>query len=160
MKIFANKRKLLAIIPPVLIICVLTISGLATTWASFTDQETGADNSFQAWNASEWQQTTQVDFEAGVNTQLDTSSSAGDVMLATFSNTVTDTFDDETNIASKRNIFVTGGQVKLTSSGGTETLRPNAAGDETSLGYQSPEAGYHWDKVDEAVADEDSTHVS
>jgi hypothetical protein len=40
-----------------------------------------------------------------------------------------------------------------------ETLRPNAAGDETSITYQYPNSTFHWDKVDEAVADEDTTRV-
>ncbi len=37
-------------------------------------------------------------------------------------------------------------------------LRPNATGDETNLG-QSPESGYHWDKVDEVTSDEDNSYV-
>lgn len=41
----------------------------------------------------------------------------------------------------------------------TETLRPNAAGDETSISFQYPTSTYHWDKVDEATADEASTYV-
>jgi hypothetical protein len=41
----------------------------------------------------------------------------------------------------------------------TETLRPNAAGDETAIGYQSPGTGAHWDKVDEAVADDFTSEV-
>ena len=42
----------------------------------------------------------------------------------------------------------------------TETLRPNAAGDETSIGYQLPNDGQpHWQKVDEASADDASTKV-
>jgi hypothetical protein len=78
---FANKRKLLAVLPPVLIISLFTISGLATTAASLTDLETATGNSFQAWSASLWTQTTQADFEAGVTTQVDTSSSTGNVIL-------------------------------------------------------------------------------
>jgi len=39
----------------------------------------------------------------------------------------------------------------------TEILRPSGAGDETNIDYQYPEIGNHWDKVDEAIADEDST---
>ena len=35
-----------------------------------------------------------------------------------------------------------------------ETLRPVAAGDETNITYQFPATGAHWDKVDEAVADD------
>ena len=41
----------------------------------------------------------------------------------------------------------------------TETLRPNAAGDETSITFQYPASTEHWDKVDEAVADDASTSV-
>jgi hypothetical protein len=40
-----------------------------------------------------------------------------------------------------------------------ETLRPNAAGDETSIPTQTPSSGYHWDKVDEASQDGSSTEV-
>ncbi len=42
---------------------------------------------------------------------------------------------------------------------GDETLRPNAAGDETSIPSQYPASTYHWDKVDEEVADDDTTFV-
>jgi len=41
----------------------------------------------------------------------------------------------------------------------TEILRPNAAGDETSIALQEPSSGAHWDKVDEATPDENSTTV-
>jgi len=41
----------------------------------------------------------------------------------------------------------------------TETLRPNAAGDETSISSQYPVSGVHWDKVDEAIADDSATYV-
>ena len=40
-----------------------------------------------------------------------------------------------------------------------ETLRPNGAGDETSIPYQEPFPGSHYDKVDEVTADEYSTTV-
>jgi len=40
-----------------------------------------------------------------------------------------------------------------------ETLRPNAAGDETSIDYQFPAEGEHWDKVDEEVSDGNETYV-
>jgi hypothetical protein len=38
-------------------------------------------------------------------------------------------------------------------------LRPNAVGDETAITYQYPDSGAHWDKLDEATADDDSTYV-
>ncbi len=41
----------------------------------------------------------------------------------------------------------------------TETLRPNAAGSETAITTQYPASGSHYDKVDEVVADGDSTIV-
>lgn len=40
-----------------------------------------------------------------------------------------------------------------------ETLRPNAAGDETSIPSQFPVTGSHYDKVDEVIADNNSTYV-
>jgi hypothetical protein len=42
----------------------------------------------------------------------------------------------------------------------TEILRPNAAGDETAITSQYPASTAHWDKVDEAVADDSATTVS
>lgn len=42
----------------------------------------------------------------------------------------------------------------------TETLRPNGAGDETAISSQYPATTAHWDKVDEAVADDATTTVS
>ena len=41
----------------------------------------------------------------------------------------------------------------------TETLRPNGAGDETAIKAQYPDSTYHWDKVDEEVADDADTRV-
>jgi len=41
----------------------------------------------------------------------------------------------------------------------TEILRPNGAGDYTNIEYQWPESGEHWDKVDEAVADDLTTRL-
>ena len=41
----------------------------------------------------------------------------------------------------------------------TETLRPNGAGDTTIWGTQYPGTGSHYDKVDEAVADDDDTYI-
>ncbi len=61
-----------------------------------------------------WAQTSQADFEGGNPSQIETTTSPGDVKVDTTSDTVTDTFADETKIASKSNLVVTGGQVKLT----------------------------------------------
>jgi hypothetical protein len=41
----------------------------------------------------------------------------------------------------------------------TETLRPNSAGDDTGISSQYPASGAHWDKVDEATADDLSTYI-
>mgnify|MGYP000159062010 CR=1 FL=1 len=111
-----------------------------------------------------WTQTTQSDFEGGTPFQVDTTTSPGDVILDTFTDNVTDTFDDETKIAASANVTVTDGQVKLTYTSGssaTETLRPNAAGDETNIDDQYPNTGEeHWEDVDEAASDGDSSYVS
>ena len=42
---------------------------------------------------------------------------------------------------------------------GTETLRPNAPGDETHISHQYPKSGEHWDKVGEVSADDWETYV-
>jgi len=47
----------------------------------------------------------------------------------------------------------------LTPVADTEILRPMAAGDETNISDQEPALGAHWDKVDEATADGDTTYV-
>ena len=40
-----------------------------------------------------------------------------------------------------------------------ETLRPNAAGDQTNIDLQFPATGLHWDKVAEIASDGDTTYV-
>jgi hypothetical protein len=55
-------------------------AGIGTT-ACFTDTELNANSTFQAWVSSQWVQTTQGDFQAGVLDNVDTSSSPGDVEL-------------------------------------------------------------------------------
>lgn len=47
----------------------------------------------------------------------------------------------------------------ISSTTGTETLRPNAAGDSTGIDVQIPASTSHYDKVDEAVADDATTRV-
>jgi len=86
-----------------------------------------------------WLQTSQPDFQGGTLNQVD-ATSLGDVILATFSDWVTDTFDDETKIASKPNLVVSDSEVRLIAGGtsGDETFRPNAAGDETNIAYEYP----------------------
>ena len=41
----------------------------------------------------------------------------------------------------------------------TKTLRPDGVGNYTNIGIQQPDAGAHWDKVDEAVADGATTYI-
>ncbi len=41
-----------------------------------------------------------------------------------------------------------------------EILRPNAAGDETNIPFQSPSSGEHWDKVDDESPDDGDTYVN
>jgi len=113
--------------------------------------------------AGTWTQTSQADFEGGTLNQVDTTTSPGDVILDTFSDNVTDSFDDQSQIASSVNITVSGGQAKLDYTPGTsanETFRPNAVGDETVISNQFPDSGAHWDKVDDSPShDGDSTYV-
>lgn len=44
----------------------------------------------------------------------------------------------------------------------TDTIiyRPNATGSETDIADQEPATGEHWDKVDEAISDNDTTYIS
>jgi len=108
-----------------------------------------------------WTETTQADFADSTLNQVDVNTSPGDVILAKYTDNVTDTFNDTSKIASSANVTVSGGQVRLDTYGtpATETLRPNGTGDETGIANQYPTSGAHWDKVDEAVSDGDSTYV-
>jgi len=113
-------------------------------------------------SAKSWVQTTQSDFEGGTLYQLDTTTSPDDVLIQKYTDNVTDSFDDQSKIASSYNVTVSGGQVKLSYSAGAsanETLRPTAPGDATGIGYQFPDSTEHWDKVDEATSDGDDTYV-
>jgi hypothetical protein len=62
--------------------------------AYFTDGELNANNTFQAWGSSQWVQTTQGDFQAGVLNNVDTSSSLGDVKLSLILNPTLVTSDN------------------------------------------------------------------
>lgn len=66
---------------PVSLAVVLLASSIGGTAASFVDQESSSSNTFEAWTSVLWQQTTQADFEAGVQNNTDTSSNPGDVKL-------------------------------------------------------------------------------
>ncbi|OGN91791.1 MAG: hypothetical protein A2Z75_07820 [Chloroflexi bacterium RBG_13_50_10] len=135
-------------------------AGIGAT-AYFTDAELNTNNTFLAWVSSQWVQTTQAHFNATVLSNVDTSSSPGNVKLSATTGAVTDTFTDESKIASKANLVVTGGQVKLTvGTSSNETLRPNASGNETSVSSQYPSSAAHWDKMDEPSADDFVTYVA
>ncbi|GAH72397.1 unnamed protein product, partial [marine sediment metagenome] len=47
---------------------VLLASSVGVTRSSFVDLESSTGNAFQAWTSTQWVQTTQQDFEAGVLT--------------------------------------------------------------------------------------------
>jgi len=64
---------------------VLLASSVGRTMASFFDQESSSNNTFEAWISRQWTQTTEGDFNAGVLNNVDISSSPGDVQLATIS---------------------------------------------------------------------------
>ena len=68
-------------------------AGIGAT-AYFTDAELNANNAFQAWVSSQWVQTTQGDFQAGVPNNVDTSSSPGDVKLSLILNPTLVTSDN------------------------------------------------------------------
>ncbi len=109
-----------------------------------------------------WTQTSEAEFQGGTLSQVITAS-PGDVILDTFSDNVTDTFDDESWIASSANVTVDGSQVKLNITGGVsdnETLRPDGAGDETTIQSQYPDTGEeHWEDVDDITSDGDGSYV-
>ena len=111
-----------------------------------------------------WTQTSEAEFGGGTLNQVEVIS-PGDVILDTFSDDVTDTFDNETNIADSDNVTVdtVSGQVYLTASTGpgTETLRPDGAGDETGIAERYPDTGEeNWEDVDDANGhDGESTYV-
>ena len=110
-----------------------------------------------------WTETTQPDFADSTLNQVDVNTSPGDVILDKYSDNVTDTYDDETMIASSANVTVSGGQVKLNTSGqtpATETLRPDGDGDETGIEEPDPLLYTHWDLVDDVTPDGNSTYVA
>ncbi|MFC1918380.1 hypothetical protein ACFLWW_00175 [Chloroflexota bacterium] len=111
---------------------------------------------------STWTQTSKTDFDGGTLNQVETTTNPGDVKLDILNDSVTDTFNDSTKITSA-NVTVSGGQVKLDSTAGTpatETLRPTADGDETTVEAVIPTTPTtHWDKVDDITSDDDSTYV-
>ncbi|MFC1949220.1 hypothetical protein ACFLW0_03505 [Chloroflexota bacterium] len=123
--------------------------------ASFTIQDLVPTSGY-------WTETSLGDFADSTLNQVDVNTSPGDVLLEEYSDNVTDTYDDQTKIASSDNVTVSGGQVKLETTGGTpstEIMRPTGAGDETTIESQVPASGAHWDKVDEVTSDGDSNYV-
>jgi predicted ribosomally synthesized peptide with SipW-like signal peptide len=64
------------------LVLTLILGSIVGTDASFSDSETSTSNGFTAWVSTLWRQTTQTDFNAGVLSNVDTSSNPGDVKLA------------------------------------------------------------------------------
>jgi hypothetical protein len=60
---------------------ILLSNNIGYTSGTFYNQETQTASAFQAWISTKWTQTSQPEFEAGVLSQVDTTSSSGDVKL-------------------------------------------------------------------------------
>jgi hypothetical protein len=75
------KRTVITFLTVILVICLVTGSNVTKTAAYFNDIEDATTNGIQGWIASLWTQTSQADFEAGVSSQVDTTTSPGDVNL-------------------------------------------------------------------------------
>ena len=87
------------------------------------------------------------------------SESDGDLTLLPPITSTGDDFTTTDKISSSNNIVVESSQVKLSTISDSLILRPNGAGSETSISYQYPSSGSHYDKVDEETADDDTTYV-
>ena len=74
------------LIPMIVLVVVLLAGSVGGTSSSFVDQENSAGNTFQAWTSTQWVQTTQADFNAAALSNVDTSSSPGDVKLSLIPN--------------------------------------------------------------------------
>lgn len=100
----------------VTMIAALVVGGSA---ALFTDTETSNDSTFAAWTSARWTQTSQADFEAGVPTSVNTTSSPGDVMLALTSNVITNSPTTNTGAAwtNPANAYADGGTAATITSG-------------------------------------------
>jgi hypothetical protein len=69
-------------IAALVIILILTLVLLSqSTWALSIDGESSTVNGLAAWTSSQWTQTTQEHFEAGVLNNIETSSSPGDAKI-------------------------------------------------------------------------------
>jgi len=76
------KRTGLKLLALIMAAGMLAINFPAMTVADCADIEATTGNSFQAWSATLWTQTSQAEFEAGVASQVDTATIVGDVILA------------------------------------------------------------------------------
>ncbi len=78
-----NRRKWLSkwLILPVILITMISTFVAGRTWALFNDSETSTGNTSTAWTSTLWTQTSQTEFENGVLTNVDTTTSPGDVTL-------------------------------------------------------------------------------
>jgi outer membrane protein assembly factor BamB len=61
---------------------VLLATNVRVTSASFFDAENLAGNTFRGWSSTQWAQTSQTDFNAGILNQVDTAMNPGHVRLA------------------------------------------------------------------------------
>jgi len=87
--------------------------------ALFTDTETSNDSAFAAWTSTQWTQTSQAHFEAGVLNNVNTTSSPGDVMLPLTSNVITNSPTTNTGSAwtNPTNAYGDGGGAATITSG-------------------------------------------
>ena len=65
----------------VVVVGIVTVLGTYFTRAYFSDPETSDSNSMTGWTSQQWTQTSQSDFNAGVKSNVDTTTSPGDVLL-------------------------------------------------------------------------------
>ena len=72
-----TKKTAVTFLAIALIVCLLSGQKIAPMLGYFSDIETATANTLQAWSTNLWTQTSQVDFEAGILTDVDTASSPG-----------------------------------------------------------------------------------
>ncbi len=139
---------------------LVATNNVGITHGFLAETESSSGSGFTSWTSTLWTQTSQTDFANGVLNNVDITSNPGDVKIANSSGQVTDTFDDEGRIASKTNISVAGGQVKMSLQTKTLTLRPNGNGNQNQLNRYPNTGEANWQDVCEVSANEDASYVS
>ena len=76
-----TQRTAVTFLAVILIMSLIFGQNLTPTLAYFTDVETAASNTLQAWSASLWTQTSEVDFNNGILNDVNTALNPGDVKL-------------------------------------------------------------------------------